>query len=269
MFGWLPDRFRRSRGTPDTTEGQAMRSRHVGSTTEVAVPSGLRRRRPAALLCALVVGGVVALLGSQALPSAGAEQPALVAELTAHDVALSDEELVLPQAAISEVEAHARLEQVAAARAERQAAADAAAAAAAAAAEAARPKAVLPVNGARMTTCFCMRWGTMHWGVDLAAPMLTPEYAAEDGVVLRAGAASGYGQAVYILGVSGDVTVYGHMEKIEVEVGDVVEAGDEIARLGSRGQSTGPHLHFEVHSGGMDGKRVDPVKWLRAKGVDI
>jgi murein DD-endopeptidase MepM/ murein hydrolase activator NlpD len=109
----------------------------------------------------------------------------------------------------------------------------------------------------------------MHWGIDLAAPMLTPEYAVEDGVVLRAGPASGYGQAVYILGVSGDVTVYGHMEKIEVEAGDVVEAGEEIALLGSRGQSTGPHLHFEVHSGGMNGKRVDPVKWLRAQGADI
>jgi murein DD-endopeptidase MepM/ murein hydrolase activator NlpD len=109
----------------------------------------------------------------------------------------------------------------------------------------------------------------MHWGIDLAAPKLTPEYAAEDGVVVRAGAASGFGQAVYILGVSGDVTVYGHMEKILVSAGDVVEAGDTIALEGSRGQSTGPHLHFEVHSGGMDGKRIDPVAWLRDRGVDI
>jgi murein DD-endopeptidase MepM/ murein hydrolase activator NlpD len=109
----------------------------------------------------------------------------------------------------------------------------------------------------------------MHWGIDLAAPKLTPEYAAEDGVVLRAGAASGFGQAVYILGVSGDVTVYGHMEKIEVSAGDVVSAGDTIALEGSRGQSTGPHLHFEVHQGGMDGKRIDPVTWLRARGVNV
>nr|WP_246214886.1 M23 family metallopeptidase [Modestobacter muralis] len=98
---------------------------------------------------------------------------------------------------------------------------------------------------------------------------MTPEYSAEDGVVLRAGAASGYGQAVYILGVSGDVTVYGHMEKILVSAGDVVEAGDKIALVGSRGQSTGPHLHFEVQKGGMNGKRVDPVQWLAARGVDL
>jgi murein DD-endopeptidase MepM/ murein hydrolase activator NlpD len=120
-----------------------------------------------------------------------------------------------------------------------------------------------------MTTCFCQRWGTMHWGIDLAAPMMTPEYAAKDGVVLRAGSASGYGQAVYILHDNGDVTVYGHMEKILVDAGDVVEAGDTIALLGSRGQSTGPHLHFEVHKGGLDGKRVDPVAWLEANGVEL
>ncbi len=246
-----------------------MGSRQAGTDDGTAVSSTLDRRRPAALLCALVVGGVIALLGSQALTTTAAQEPTLAAQLAAHNAALSDEELVTPQAAISEVEARARLEQVATARAERQAAEDAAAAAAAAAAEAARPKVVPPVDGARMTTCFCMRWGTMHWGIDLAAPMLTPEYAVEDGVVLRAGSASGYGQAVYILGVSGDVTVYGHMEKIQVEAGDVVEAGEQIALLGSRGQSTGPHLHFEVHSGGMNGKRVDPVKWLRAQGADI
>jgi murein DD-endopeptidase MepM/ murein hydrolase activator NlpD len=229
--------------------------------------SAVARRRPAALLAALVVGGVAALIGSQALPAADAGETVPVAELLGSDAeGMLETEPLSPQEAITEVEARARLDQVAASRAQRaaeeQAAADVAA-------EAARPKAVMPIDGARMTTCFCMRWGTMHWGIDLAAPKLTPEYAAEDGVVLRAGAASGFGQAVYILGVSGDVTVYGHMEKIMVAAGDVVRAGDTIALEGSRGQSTGPHLHFEVHQGGMDGKRVDPVAWLRARGVDV
>jgi murein DD-endopeptidase MepM/ murein hydrolase activator NlpD len=172
-------------------------------------------------------------------------------------------------AAISQVEAEARLAEVAATRAARaeQAAADERAAIAAA--EAARPRAALPVDGARLTSCFCQRWGAMHWGIDLAAPMMTPEYAAADGVVLRAGAASGYGQAVYILHNNGDVTVYGHMEEILVDAGDVVSAGDTIALEGSRGQSTGPHQHFEVHAGGVDGKRIDPVAWLRERGVDV
>jgi murein DD-endopeptidase MepM/ murein hydrolase activator NlpD len=48
-----------------------------------------------------------------------------------------------------------------------------------------------------------------------------------------------------------------------------VEAGETIALLGNRGQSTGPHLHFEVHQGGEDGKRINPVTWLNARGVKV
>jgi murein DD-endopeptidase MepM/ murein hydrolase activator NlpD len=229
--------------------------------------SGVARRRPAALLAALVVGGVAAaVIGTQTVAASGAGETMPVAELLGSDAEGTLEPELSPQEAITEVEAQARLDEVTASRAQRAAAEQAAAEAAA---EAARPKVVMPIDGARMTTCFCMRWGTMHWGIDLAAPKLTPEYAAEDGVVVRAGAATGFGQAVYILGVSGDVTVYGHMEKIMVTAGDVVSAGDTIALEGSRGQSTGPHLHFEVHKGGMDGKRVDPAAWLRDRGVDI
>jgi murein DD-endopeptidase MepM/ murein hydrolase activator NlpD len=162
---------------------------------------------------------------------------------------------------------------VAASRAQRQseeaAAAQAQSAADQAAIEAARPKAVLPVNGATLTTCFCMRWGAMHWGIDLAAPLGTPEYAAMDGVVVKAGPASGFGQAVYIQHANGDVTVYGHMEKILVTTGQVVHAGDTIALLGEEGESTGPHLHFEVHVGGIQGQKIDPIPWLRDRGVQI
>ncbi|SEP06311.1 M23 family metallopeptidase [Trujillonella endophytica] len=136
-------------------------------------------------------------------------------------------------------------------------------------AEAARPDAVLPVQGARLTSGFGARWGTLHAGVDLAAPMHTPEYAAMDGVVLEAGPASGFGLAVYIQHDNGDVTVYGHMDRILVEAGQVVRAGDTIALLGNRGQSTGPHLHFEVHVGGLGGPKVDPLPWLRERGVQI
>ena len=229
--------------------------------------SGVARRRPAALLAALVVGGVAAaVIGTQSVAASGAGETMPVAELLGSDAEGTLEPELSPQEAITEVEAQARLDEVTASRAQRAAAEQAAAEAAA---EAARPKVVMPIDGARMTTCFCMRWGTMHWGLDLAAPKLTPEYAVEDGVVVRAGAATGFGQAVYILGVSGDVTVYGHMEKIMVTAGDVVSAGDTIALEGSRGQSTGPHLHFEVHKGGMDGKRIDPVAWLHARGVDV
>jgi murein DD-endopeptidase MepM/ murein hydrolase activator NlpD len=89
------------------------------------------------------------------------------------------------------------------------------------------------------------------------------------GVVLEAGPASGFGLAVYIQHANGDVTVYGHMEKILVTAGQVVKAGDTIALLGNRGQTTGPHLHFEVHKGGIDGTKINPVPWLRARGVSL
>ena len=242
-----------------------MTARHTGTDQGSQDGPGTRyRRRPAALLAALVTGGLAAaLLGSQALPDHAVAASAPVASLLAADAETqADETELTPQMAITEVEAQARLQEVAANRAQR-------AAEAAAAAKAAEPDFVLPVHGYRVSTCFCMRWGVMHWGVDLAAPMLTPEYSVGDGVVLRAGPASGFGQAVYILQENGDVTVYGHMEKILVKAGQVVQAGDQIALLGSRGQSTGPHLHFEVHQGGVNGKRIDPVAWLAARGVQI
>ena len=155
----------------------------------------------------------------------------------------------------------ARLQEVAASRAQRAAAEEQAR-------EAARPKAVLPMNG-RLTSCFCARWGTFHYGIDLAAPKDTPEYAAEDGVVLRAGPATGFGLAVYILHADGFVTVYGHMDVIKVAVGQYVQAGQTIALEGARGQATGPNLHFEVHQGGENGTSIDSIPWLRARGVTV
>jgi murein DD-endopeptidase MepM/ murein hydrolase activator NlpD len=151
---------------------------------------------------------------------------------------------------ISEAEAQARLGEIAASRAARE------------------PNYVVPTDG-RLTTCFCQRWGTMHWGIDLAAPLGTPIVAAADGVVLRAGPASGYGNAVYIQDADGDVLIYGHMKYYNVKAGDVVSAGEQIAKVGSQGQSTGPHLHFEIHVGGMNGKPTDPQDWLSERGLSV
>jgi murein DD-endopeptidase MepM/ murein hydrolase activator NlpD len=159
--------------------------------------------------------------------------------------------------------------QVAAVQVQQAADQAAAQAAAAAAAEAARPKAVLPVNGAQITSGFGMRWGTLHAGVDFAAPLGTPEKAVMDGIVVKAGAASGFGQAVYIQHADGDVTVYGHMRRILVAVGEHVTAGQVIAEMGAEGQATGSHLHLEVHVGGIDGTKIDPVPWLAARGVTV
>ncbi|MCA0145866.1 M23 family metallopeptidase [Blastococcus sp. LR1] len=124
-----------------------------------------------------------------------------------------------------------------------------------------------PTSG-RVSSCFGWRWGALHGGVDIAAPIGTPVYAASSGVVRRAGAATGFGLAVYLEGDDGEVTVYGHVNRYFVSAGERVSAGEQIAEVGNRGQSTGPHLHFEVHPGGaMHGGQVNPVPWLNARGI--
>ncbi|MCZ2859162.1 peptidoglycan DD-metalloendopeptidase family protein [Blastococcus sp. VKM Ac-2987] len=128
---------------------------------------------------------------------------------------------------------------------------------------------VKPTSG-RVSSCFGWRWGALHGGVDIAAPIGTPVYAVTSGVVRRAGTATGFGYAVYIEGDDGAVTVYGHVHRYFVSTGERVVAGERIAEVGNRGQSTGPHLHFEVHPGGrMYGGQADPVPWLNARGVRV
>ncbi|WP_261327247.1 M23 family metallopeptidase [Modestobacter marinus] len=234
-----------------------------------------RTRRPALYLAAALLGAAgvagtaAAEIGTTETETAAAGKPISVAE-----------ELGLLQAdpqTLTGDQAAVRLQEMVASRAEREDAqaaaaqvqADADRAAQEAAAEAARPRAAMPVHGARISSGFGYRWGTLHAGIDFAAPLGTPEYAAADGVVVRAGAASGYGLVVYIQHENGDVTVYGHMQEILVEEGQAVKAGEEIATLGNRGQSTGPHLHFEVHVGGIDGEKIDPLPWLRERGIQV
>jgi murein DD-endopeptidase MepM/ murein hydrolase activator NlpD len=243
----------------------------------------LPRRRPAWYLAAALVGAVglgASTAGDRVARADGPEPVSAsvsVAEelgLTGSDPSAAAEAATLRSDAVllGEVTASRtarEAEEAAAAQAQAEADRVAAEAAAAAAAEAARPRTVLPVAGARLTSTFGSRWGKLHAGIDLAAPMLTPEYAAADGVVLEAGPASGYGNVVHIQHDNGDVTVYGHMEQILVQPGQVVRAGDTIALLGNRGQSTGPHLHFEVIVGGLGGQKVDPVPWLQERGVAV
>jgi murein DD-endopeptidase MepM/ murein hydrolase activator NlpD len=152
---------------------------------------------------------------------------------------------------ITEAEAQARLGELAASRAARE------------------PKVVSPVTRYLLTTCYCMRWKQMHYGIDMAAPFGTPIYAAVDGVVLSAGAASGFGNAVYIQDEDGDVHIYGHMRNYYVKDGQIVHAGDHIADVASEGFSTGAHLHYEIHRGGRDGPPTDPEAWLEARGVEV
>ena len=246
----------------------------AGSPGRVRRPL-VARRRPALVLAAAVVGaaGIALTAGGWSAP-ADATSSAQVS--VAEEIALAQAEAT-STAALDGAAATDRIGEQLANRAARE---DALASAAQlqsdadqqardAAASAAADRAVLPVDGARLSSGFGYRWGTLHAGLDFAAPLGTPEHAAMDGVVLKAGPASGFGLAVYLQHANGDVTVYGHMEQILVAEGQAVKAGDTIALLGNRGQSTGPHLHFEVHVGGIDGEKVDPLPWLRAHGVAI
>ena len=107
----------------------------------------------------------------------------------------------------------------------------------------------------------------VHNGLDLAAPIGTPIYAAAAGTVTAAGPRDpgGFGQVVYINNNDGTVAWYGHINTWLVKAGDRVGAGQQIATVGNRGNSTGPHLHFEIHAPNA----IDPAPWLRRHGVNI
>lgn len=129
-----------------------------------------------------------------------------------------------------------------------------------------RPLFVMPTKG-MFTSGFGFRWGALHAGIDLAAPIGTPIYAASDGVVVDAGPTAGYGAWVKLRHSDGTVTLYGHVNTWDVQIGQRVFAGDQIATVGNRGFSTGPHCHFEVMPDGKS--RIDPVPWLAARGISV
>jgi murein DD-endopeptidase MepM/ murein hydrolase activator NlpD len=127
-----------------------------------------------------------------------------------------------------------------------------------------RPQFAFPTQGI-LTSGFGARWGTLHAGLDIANAVGTPIYAASDGQVIASGPTPGYGMCVKIRAADGTVTLYGHIDTTTVQVGERVMAGDQIATMGNRGNSTGPHLHFEVHGNGSI--KTDPMAWLQERGV--
>jgi murein DD-endopeptidase MepM/ murein hydrolase activator NlpD len=139
-----------------------------------------------------------------------------------------------------------------------------AAAAKRAADDANRPKTCMPAHGT-FTSGFGARWGTSHLGIDIANSIGTPIYAASAGTVIEAGPASGFGLWVRVQLPDGTIQVYGHMNSFSVHAGQKVACGQQIAEIGNRGQSTGPHLHFEVWQSGT--KKIDPLPWLAARGI--
>jgi murein DD-endopeptidase MepM/ murein hydrolase activator NlpD len=104
-----------------------------------------------------------------------------------------------------------------------------------------------------------MRWGRMHEGIDIAAPLGAPIWAAAGGTVVYAGWLGGYGNLAVVDHGNGFATAYAHASAILVAVGQNVAQGETVALVGSTGHSTGPHLHFEVR---VNGVAVDPLLYL-------
>lgn len=123
---------------------------------------------------------------------------------------------------------------------------------------------VSPTSG-QVTSSYGDRAG--HNGVDIANDIGTPIYATTDGVVIEAGPASGFGLWVRVQHDDGAISVYGHINEALVSEGQNVEAGEQIATMGNRGYSTGPHLHFEIWQNG--GQKIDPAAWLAQYGVSL
>jgi murein DD-endopeptidase MepM/ murein hydrolase activator NlpD len=118
---------------------------------------------------------------------------------------------------------------------------------------------------------FGMRWGRMHKGIDFGDSYGAPIRAIGDGVVVGAGyqsGESGYGQITIIRHSNGMYSAYAHQSSYFVHVGERVEAGELIGRVGTTGHVTGPHLHFEIRTA-PHGGQVNPLKWLRAHGVRL
>lgn len=136
-------------------------------------------------------------------------------------------------------------------------------------ADARTPKVVSPLPGHGITTGYGVaggRWSSgRHTGIDFAAPSGTAVVAAADGVVTFAGRNGPYGNQIKVQHSDGTTTAYAHLSSISVSAGQHVGAGQRIGGVGSTGNSTGPHLHFEVLDSG--GGFLNPQSWLRSKGA--
>ena len=118
---------------------------------------------------------------------------------------------------------------------------------------------IYPTRG-NLSSRFGTRWGRMHYGIDLAAPVGTKIRASDGGTVIFAGRQGSYGNVVRIDHGGNRVTVYAHCSKLLVSKGDKVYQGQHIANVGNTGRSTGSHLHFEVR---INGAAKNPLKYLK------
>ena len=131
-----------------------------------------------------------------------------------------------------------------------------------------RPKFALPVAEHGLSAYYGqagINWMSVHTGIDFPVSYGTTVMAATDGTV-RTQWNSAYGNMIVLTAKDGTETWYCHLSTYRVASGAVVKAGDPIAYSGNSGNSTGPHLHFEVRPGG--GSAIDPLPWLRSHGLN-
>ncbi|WP_329571537.1 M23 family metallopeptidase [Streptomyces sp. NBC_01361] len=204
---------------------------------------------------------VTVAMGATALLGAGA---AVAAESTQGSVAL-------PGVAAASVHAQAKAQAKAADQVKQNAATVKKAAAKKAASW------MDPVKSYKLSAGFGLggnMWSHKHSGQDFAVPIGTNVMAAHGGTVVKAGPNGGgdgpaYGNAIVIKHGNGTYSQYAHLSRIDVHIGQTVSTGQHIALSGNTGNSSGPHLHFEIRTTPNYGSAVNPVNFLRSVGVSV
>ncbi|MEU8762492.1 M23 family metallopeptidase [Streptomyces sp. NPDC048659] len=244
-------------------------------------PSRMARRSVGiAGVATLATTGVIGTLASPVFAAdaepASPEDTGLTQVITAESIA----ERVDAQADAQEkeaVEAAARVKAAAEAKRKAEARAKEARAAEARAAREAERKRLnsfqLPVAGTYVSTGYKTGgslWSSgSHSGIDFHAAYGSKVVSVGSGTVVEAGWGGAYGNNIVIRMNDGTFTQYGHLASIGVAVGQTVTPGDQIGVSGSSGNSTGPHLHFEARTSAEYGSDVNPVSYLRARGVHV
>ncbi len=211
------------------------------------------------------VGGV-AVAGQNSSPSTDAASPTASAQLPVDQQfnALRSDAAQLAERASREQERISLEEARRKAEAERKRAAEAERKRL----EALRPKYVLPINGDyRITARFgevSGLWSKSHTGLDFAISSGTPVHAVTDGTIVFAGWDQFYGRYIRVRHKDGSESWYCHLSAF-VRMRGTVQAGDVIGRVGSTGNSTGPHLHLEIR---IDDEPINPATWLREHGLN-
>ncbi|WP_149180324.1 M23 family metallopeptidase [Streptomyces sp. TRM49041] len=239
-----------------------------------------RRSAHAAGVAALATSGVIGTLTSPASAAdadrASFEDTGLNQAITTYDLADEVEDQASAQEQVAEVAERQAAAEVAAKR-KAEARVEAAREAAERADREAERKRLnsfqLPVAGSYVSTAYKAGgslWSSgSHSGVDFHAAYGSGVVSVGLGTVVEAGWGGAYGNNVVIRMHDGTYTQYGHLSSIGVSVGQTVMPGQQIGLAGSTGNSTGPHLHFEARTSAEYGSDIDPVAYLRARGVSV